>query len=311
MQHRIDFNYFPGYTRKSISFTIDDGNITWDTVFLDIVRRGGIRGTFNLCHVESLSPEEYRRMYDGYEIANHVYRHPLVMTESFLEYSRSVERYDPKTAVQGVLHATDVDGLFCFLCNRGYGQNVAETDTYLSLTDRMTEDLRGVFGEEAARGFVWPYSEQPNEELKARLRARGFAYMRKTGNVLSSTGFAFPADRMAWSYNTDDRHLLSCAAEYAAYPDDGELKFFAFGVHSVDFERDGLWDDLKRFCELYGNRPSEFYSAPVIELFRYEDAVRSLSVEDDRVENLSDVTLYGTVDGERVVLPPHAVLRLT
>ena len=250
-------------------------------------------------------------MYDGYEIANHVYRHPSAMTASFAENNRSTERYDPNTAVQGVLHATDVDGLYCFLNDRGYGQNVAETDTYLFLTDHATKDLRAVFGEEAAQGFVWPYGEQANEELKARLRAHGFAYMRKTGNVLASTGFAFPPDRMAWSYNADDRHLLSCAADYAAYPDDGELKFFAFGVHSVDFERDGLWDDLKQFCELYGNRPSDFYSAPVIELFRYEDAVRSLTVEDDRVENTSDVTLYGTVDGERVVLPPHTVLRLS
>ena len=120
-----------------------------------------------------------------------------------------------------------------------------------------------------------------------------------------------PTDRGAWIYNAGWKNLLRVAELFDKYPDDGELKFFSFGVHSIDFERDGLWDDLKRFCELYGNRPSDFYSAPVIELFQYEDAVRSLTVEDDRVENASDVTLYGTVDGERVVLPPHTVLRLS
>ena len=48
----IDLHFFPGWTRKSISFTIDDGNIAMDEKFLSIVKPAGIKGTFNLCTPE-------------------------------------------------------------------------------------------------------------------------------------------------------------------------------------------------------------------------------------------------------------------
>ena len=60
---------------------------------------------------------------------------------------------------------------------------------------------------------------------------------------------------------------------------------------------------------MIGHRPEEYYYAPVIELFRYEDAVRSLVVTDEEVINPSDVTLYGVVDGRRVELLPHSAYR--
>ena len=47
MKHIIDKNYFPGWVRKSVSFTIDDGNIEMDKKFIDIVRPAGVLGTFN------------------------------------------------------------------------------------------------------------------------------------------------------------------------------------------------------------------------------------------------------------------------
>ena len=47
MTHVIDKNYFPGWVRKQVSFTIDDGNIEMDKKFIDIVRPAGVLGTFN------------------------------------------------------------------------------------------------------------------------------------------------------------------------------------------------------------------------------------------------------------------------
>ena len=40
---------YPGFTRRAITFTIDDGIIKWDEKFISICRPYGIRGTFNLC----------------------------------------------------------------------------------------------------------------------------------------------------------------------------------------------------------------------------------------------------------------------
>ena len=82
---KIDLNYFPGWTRKSITFTIDDGNVEMDKKFLDIVRPAGIRGTFNLHRWDLLTPDEYRNFYRGYEIANHCMHHAIAIDEDFEE----------------------------------------------------------------------------------------------------------------------------------------------------------------------------------------------------------------------------------
>ena len=83
---KIDLKFFPGWTRKSISFTIDDGNMTWDRKFIDITRPHGIRGTFNLCRDRLPEDAELcREFYRGYEIANHCNYHPFALRDD-VEY---------------------------------------------------------------------------------------------------------------------------------------------------------------------------------------------------------------------------------
>ena len=96
MKHVIDKNYFPGWVRKSVSFTIDDGNVEMDKKFIDIVRPAGILGTFNLCYSDKMSPEEYREMYQGFEIANHVIYHPEIFVS--MKFS---ENFQPITVPSG------------------------------------------------------------------------------------------------------------------------------------------------------------------------------------------------------------------
>ena len=56
---QIDKNFFPGWVRKSITFTIDDGNIEMDKKFIDITVPAGIKGTFNLnTPLKKLTPDE-------------------------------------------------------------------------------------------------------------------------------------------------------------------------------------------------------------------------------------------------------------
>lgn len=73
--------HFLGWTRKSITFSIDDGDIPNDIKFLDIVRPAGILGTFNISSPIRTTHEHYRELYRGYEIANHCAHHPLLMME--------------------------------------------------------------------------------------------------------------------------------------------------------------------------------------------------------------------------------------
>ena len=115
MQNKIEF-YFPGFVRKSVSFSMDDGWRNTDAKFLSIVRPAGIKGTFNLDNVNQATPDEYRALYDGYEIANHSKYHPLAFVDG-KEYIVSDELFDPEKSVPyttefPVIYKGEVDGLY-------------------------------------------------------------------------------------------------------------------------------------------------------------------------------------------------------
>ena len=95
MAHSIDVKFYPGWTRKAISFSIDDGHLDSDKKFMDIVEPYGIKGTFNLCseRLARMSPDEYREFYHGHEIANHCKYHPAAFVDGE-EYDISDEPFD-------------------------------------------------------------------------------------------------------------------------------------------------------------------------------------------------------------------------
>lgn len=307
--HKIEA-YFPRYTKKSVTFTIDDGNVAMDTKFLSIVKPAGIIGTFNLCAPTRQTPEAYREMYQGYEIANHCKHHPLAFKDE-MEYIPTDEPFDPLTSREHspedpVVYKTDIEGIykihiFGSKTQRPSGWHyITDTENYVRFSRECRDELEEVFGKGSIKSFVWPFGDQKNESLHAALAADGYNSIRKTGVLDDSTGFSFPADRMAWSYNANNTNLLETMEKYENYPDDGELKFFSFGVHSYDFERDNNWDVLEKFAEKYGNRPDDYYYATVSDLLEYEDAVKALKVTDTEIINDSNKEIFLTVDGKKI-----------
>jgi len=118
-----------------------------------------------------------------------------------------------------------------------------------------------------------------------------------------------PEERWPWHYTATHRDLLEKADAYEALPDDGELKFFCVGVHSIDYEKVEKWDDLRTFAARFGKNPS-YWSAPVGEIFGYADALSQLRQENGCLENPTDITLYVRVNGENVILAPHGKINL-
>ena len=321
---KIDTSYFPGWTRKSVTFTIDDGNVKYDSIFLGIVKPAGILGTFNLCShlTSSLTPEGYREFYSGYEISNHMKYHPTALVDTD-RVSIVYEPFDPMTSPEGgegevILIATDTEGLYKFrrypAVPRPGGWGIkADNEGYKRFIDEGKAELEEIFGKGSIKGFVWPCCEQKhNKEILEYVRSLDEYYgVRKTGETLDTTDFDMPRDRRAWSYNATCNSLLSLMEKYERYPDDGKLKFFSFGVHSGDFETNKKWDDLKIFAAKYGNRPEDYYYASVGDIFAYEDAVKSVVVTEDTVTNPSALTLYITIDNRRLLLHPGATLTLS
>ena len=304
---KIDLNYFPGFTRKAVTFTIDDGHVVLDKKFIDIVKPHGIKGTFNLHRVnwKDFSHDDYRALYDGFEIANHCKEHPFALHDG-KEYTFSDEYYyEGMPLNNGVLYKTENPMILIEMTEEywAHKKRIATNENYMALIREMQSELEEIFGEGKIRGFVWPYGGQPNKALKERIANCGLFYgMRTVGTPREDDDFSLPKNRMAWVYNARHSDMLKFAERFEAYEDDGKLKWFCFGVHSHDFESAGNWCDLEEFARKYGDRPEEFYYASNGEIFDYEDAVKSVVVTESSVHNPSNIDLYIKLDGENTVL---------
>ncbi len=306
----VDKSFFPGWVRKSITFTIDDGNIVTDQKMMDMIKPAGIRGTFNLCTpLKKMSSAEYAEFYRGYEIANHCNYHLYPMTERIARTTKEIP-FDKETADPAYAYPAEMPGVYYVAVPTGWRRVAWSTETYMDNVDACQRELEEIFGKGSVQDYVWPYGMQKNEDVFGRLKAYGFRSIRTTGNVRESTGFALPADRTRWSYNADHHDLCEVATLYDVYPDDGELKFFSFGVHSVDFENTDRWGELKAFCDRMGNRPKDFWYATVGEIFDYEDAVKALTVTDDSISNQSELTVYLKIDGKPITVEPFTTLQI-
>ncbi len=319
-KHTVDLDYFPEWTRKSVNFSIDDGNLEMDRKFLEIVRPAGIRGTFNLCGVwlGELSADEYRAFYEGNEISNHVKFHPYAFDDS-ATYRISDDPFDEETSDPAFLYKTDEPGVYHCISKRGWRlmadskeflrwRVIADTDAYLRAAETARREIRAVFGPDSAGGFVWPYGRQNNAALIAGLKAAGYYGLRKSSQDGDGKGFSLPVDRMGWNCTTAHDALLKNAERYEAFGDDGQLKYFCAGIHSIDYERDGRWDDLRAFAERFGHRPKEYYAAPIGDVFAQQDAIRAARVTETGIENPTDKTLWIKIDGGRTTVAPHAAL---
>ena len=305
---KIDLNYFPGWVRKSVSFTIDDGNIRMDTKFLELTKPYGIKGTFNLCSDRlTESADFYREFYEGYEIANHCKAHPFCISDT-ADYKYTEDSFDAEGADRGMVYRSETEGYFMVYDDRRkMWLKYATPEKYVELIKQGQAELDEMFGKGAVRSYVWPFGEQNSAFVKEYLSKTDYYGVRKTGCVLDSEGFDMPKCRLEWSYTANHANLLEIMEKYEAYPDDGGLKFFCFGVHSVDFERAENWCDLESFSKTYGNRPEDYYYASVGEIFDYENAVKGAVVIENSVTNGSPLTLYITVDGEKATVPPNSV----
>ena len=296
--------FYPGFAAKAITFSIDDGNLPMDERFVQILGPHGIKGTFNLCHTDRLSDPNYRAFYAMHGVANHCKGHPMVFVPG-KEYRFSEEALSDTNGDERLLYPTDDARVF--RCYPHTWRTYTDRETYYGLSEQSRTDLIEAYGAEAGKDFVWPHGQQADPVLHEMLKRR-YRSIRKTGSLLDSTGFSLPSDLHAWTYNAVHNNLLEAAALYEAYPDAGALKFFSIGVHSVDYETNGKWEDLRLFAERMGGRPEAYWYATVGEIFDYAEAVSLLRTEEGYVENPSALEIYLTVDGKCRSVSPHGTL---
>ena len=300
---KIDINFYPGWTRKAITFSIDDGVIPMDRKFMEILRPAGIRGTFNLCShsLINYTKEWYREFYEGQEVANHCKHHPYAFADGE-SYQISTEPFDAENSDHDLLHPTGTEHLYWIYKNPKGWRLIADTEGYIQFIDQGHEELEGIFGKGSVRSFAWPFTEQPNAAIHKHLSTKGYYGVRASKKRGTDGEFNLEENRMPWGMTAIHNDLLELAEVYDKLEDDGKLKFFCFGVHSKDYEIYDKWGDLQEFADTYGHRPEDYYYAPVGEIFDYADALKELIIAEEKITNPTKLDLYIRVDGKNVLI---------
>ncbi len=315
---KVDKNYFPGFVRKSVTFSMDDGRISSDTRLLDIFKPAGIKGTFNLIeNTGNSSDAEYLKLYEGYEVANHHNLHCRIFTDKFkdipIKEGVSYENLDAiqtdSSADRDYIYKSNTEGIYFverhYLVTSYTGDPswyiIATEDAYNQYVDYTKDMFEATLGEGAVVGFAYPFGVS-TENVKQHLIDSGYLYARLTSTLKGTTNFNMPEDRFAWNCIADERCLIDVMEAFDAYADDGKLKMFSFGVHSYDYDA----TLLQQFADAYGNRPQDFYYATNREIFEYEDAVKALTYESGKLVNDTAVNLYVSVNGQKVIIPAYS-----
>jgi len=282
---------------------MDDGNFRLDKMLIDILKPAGFKGTFNLISnwVTQKPREEAIALYEGFEVANHCKRHPLVFLDG-VEYKISDDEFDEQTANEDYVYKTAEKGFYKIKKKRWL--TIVDTETYKRLTDEGRRELEEIFGAGSIRGYAWPYHMQNSSEVFEWLKTQGYQHIRRSAK--KDFTFSMPSDRTQWFINSWYTNLPDTAIAYDELADDGNLKFYCLGTHSHDFSNIDRWDLVYDLAARLGNRPDDFYYATVSEIFDYEDAILSARITDTEIINNSNLTLYVKVNGNPVTVAPNS-----
>ena len=249
-----------------------DDGVSADRRLIEIMTKHGIKGTFN---INSGSFGQGKRM----------------PAEELLPLYRDSGM---EVAVHGLHHP------FWNKIPRGVA-------SYDIVTDR--NNLEKLFGR-IIRGAAYPFGAT-SEGAVSVLSDAGIVYCRTT---VSTERFDLPTDwlRMpATCHHGNPRLFELCDRFLSQTPKYNPALFYLWG-HSYEFDDNGNWDVIERFCEKMGGRDDIWY-ATNIEIYEYVQDYQRLefSVRGDRIYNPSARTLWiflGKEKGVISIAPGETVL---
>ena len=263
---------WPGFRRKAVTFSYDDG-MRNDRRLVALLSRHGLRGTFNL-NSGKLSPDdaapdawnvrasEVAPLYAEHEVAVHGLRH-----ESW-------------NVTLPAVAALDV------------------------ARDRLA--LEALVGH-PVEGSAYPCGEHSKgPAADTALRACGIVHARV---VAPCADFSVPADFLDWhpTLHHVSEDLDATGKRFLDAPDRAAVEpalLYVWG-HSFEFRTEEDWARMERFCAAFDGR-DEVWRATNVEICRYVTAFRSLRTTlDGRVfSNPTAVPLWLLTEGRPVVLEP-------
>ena len=155
-------------------------------------------------------------------------------------------------------------------------------------------------------GLSYPYGTY-SPSVKELIKALGIVYARTTQATMS---FKVPDDFLAWHPTCHHKHDIMTKLESFVNAKHPLALFYIWG-HSHEFDNDNNWDIIEQFCEKAGADAS-IWHATNIEIFDYLHALKlvRLSVDGDRIRNLSALSVWIDHNGKSVELPPGETINL-
>ena len=262
------FMRFPDGKKKALTLSYDDG-VEQDIRLIDIMKKNGLKGTFNINSGLYAKDEEQYSEKDVHkrltrDAALHLYK------DSGME-----------VAVHGVTHLI-LEQLPSNLC-----------------VEEIFEDRKNLERDykKIVRGMAYPHGSY-NDEVVNILKQCGIAYSR----TVEVTGkFDIPTDwlRLPATCHHNDKQLMELAVSFVENKVSHAPQMFYLWGHSYEFDEYDNWYVIENFAKYIGCREDIWY-ATNIEIYDYIAAYKQLifSTECVWIQNPTAIKLYFEVDGQ-------------
>lgn len=260
---------FPEGKKKALTLSYDDG-VKQDARLIEIMRRNGLKGTFNVN--SGLYGTTANRLTE------------IQVKELYAESGMEV-------AIHGLTHT--------FL-----SQVTESCCSYQVLKDR--ENLERLF-HKVIRGMAYPNNAY-NDKVVACLKSMGIAYARTTIST-ESFKIPTDWLRLEATCHHKNPRLMELAKKFVEDEVIKESWLFYLWGHSYEFDNNNNWNIIEEFAEYTGNR-SDIWYATNIEIYEYVEAYQSLisSVDGSLITNPSAHMVYIEIAGEVYQIMPGETL---
>lgn len=270
---------FPGFKAKAFTMSYDDG-VEQDIRLIELMRRHGVKGTFNLSSGEY--PPEGHKWSEG-----------------------QVHRRMPLSECQKVYEGDDIEVAVHGTHHPHWPSQPAPAAMWDIINDRR--ELEAQYGG-IIRGGAYPFGSFDDTSVEI-LRLAGIKYCR---TVISSHSFDMPRDwlRLEATCHHRDERLPELAERFISRnPNQNQepMLFYLWG-HAYEFESADNWYVIEGLLEKIGGRDDVWY-ATNIEICDYQEAFSRLefSVDGHTVYNPTSTDLFAMADGLPVSIPAGSV----
>lgn len=267
--HMKQFLRFPGFLNKACTLSYDDG-IKEDAQLIEIMRKYGLKGTFNLNSKNIENP-------DGTNHRN-------------VDYLKNLYGDDMEIALHGYQHLS-------------LAQVTPAAATRDVMADR--EFIEKTFNR-IVRGMAYANGSY-NDDVVKILRDAGVVYSRTTK---STEAFDLPDEWLTLhpTCHHNNPRLFELVEEFFAPPKMNYFwakkpRLFYLWGHSYEFQYNDNWDVIEKFGEIMASR-DDVWHATNMEIYKYVEAFGRLVFSYDlkMIENPTSTDLYINVLGKEVLI---------